>query len=153
TQGSTLPRLTEGNYLIRIPFETVVVADDEEWIEILDAADLLGQIPSSLLVHVGRRLVEERDVDFGKLFQQRQPHRQRGGHLLPARQVQERAFASFFLERDLVILGPLQRHVVAARDLAEQVVGLDRNREEVGFGDVRRGLLQDVADEIGSPAQ
>jgi len=30
TETSTFPRLTEGNDLIRIPSETVVVADDEE---------------------------------------------------------------------------------------------------------------------------
>src|SRR5215471_5594229 len=79
-----LPWLTEGNDLIRVAFETVVVADDEELLKVLDAADLLGQIPPSLLVHVRRGLVEERDVDLGKFFKQRQPHRQRGGHLLSA---------------------------------------------------------------------
>jgi hypothetical protein len=47
SEASTFPRLAEGNYLIRVPFETVIVADDEELMEILDAADLLGQIPSS----------------------------------------------------------------------------------------------------------
>ena len=65
-------RLTQRNDLIRVPFETVIVADDEELVEILDAPDLLRQIPPSFFVHIGRRLVEECDVNFRKLFQQRQ---------------------------------------------------------------------------------
>jgi|RhiMethySRZTD1v2_1073278.scaffolds.fasta_scaffold448694_2 hypothetical protein len=62
--GPDFSRLPQGNYLIRIPFEAVIVADDEELMEILDASDLLGQIPPSLLVHIRRGLVEERDVDL-----------------------------------------------------------------------------------------
>src|SRR5262249_8901686 len=90
-------RLNECNDLICVPFETVIVADDEKLVEILYASDLLGKIQRSFFVRISRRLVEECDVNFRKLFQQRQTDGQRGGHLLSARKVKKWPFAPLFL--------------------------------------------------------
>ena len=70
-------------------FKGVVVADHKELIEVTYAPDLLREVAPPLFIHIGRRLVEEGDAHIRQLFQQRQPHRERGGHLFAARKAGE----------------------------------------------------------------
>ena len=52
-------------------------------------------------------------------------------------------------EDDVVVPRPPERPPALARDLAEELVGLDRDVVEVALGDERAGLAQRVADEVG----
>src|ERR671931_2023557 len=88
--------------------EGVVVRDDDELVEVSHLADLLREALAPLGVHVDRRLVEEGDADVRELLEHGEPHGERRGHLLAAREVDERALVAALFEDDVVVPRPAQ---------------------------------------------
>ena len=66
---------THPNNVVCRALKGIVVTDDEELGEALDRDNLLGQAVAAGIVQIGRRLVEEGDVDTGQLVEQSQPYR------------------------------------------------------------------------------
>jgi hypothetical protein len=62
--------LDHPHHAVGVPLEGVVVADDKALRDPLDVQDLLGQVVAPVVVQVGRRLVEEGDVDGRDLAQE-----------------------------------------------------------------------------------
>src|SRR5438105_1939086 len=139
----------DGDDVVNRLLEGVVVRDDEELVEVSHLPDLLRQSLAPLGVHVDRRLVEEGDADVRKLLEEREPDGERRDHLLAAREVDERALVAALFEDDVVVLRPPERPPALARDLAEELVGLDRDVVEVTLRDERPGLAERVAYEVG----
>ena len=86
---------------------------------------------ASFGIHIDGRLVEEGDAYVGELLEEREPDGQRRGHLLAARQADERTLVAALLDDDLVVARPPQRLTGLTRDLAEELVGLDRDVRDV----------------------
>src|SRR5215207_2597884 len=143
----------DGDDVVYVLLEGVVVRDDEELLEVAHLPYLLREAFAPLGVHVDGRLVEERDAYVRELLQEREPDRERGDHLLAAREAGERALVPALFEQNVVVLRPAQRAPALARYLSEEQVGVNRDVVEVALGDERPGLSERVAYEVGRGVQ
>src|SRR5207253_272335 len=135
----------DGDDVIDGLLEGVVVRDDEELVEVAHLSNLLRQALASLCVHVDRRLVEEGDTYVRELLEESEPDRERGDHLLAAREARERALVPALFEQDVVVLRPAERPPSLARYLPEELVRLNRDVVEIALRHERPGLAQRVA--------
>ena len=128
--------------LVKPLLEGVVVADDDQLVEATHAADLLGEIASPLAVHILGRLVEEGDVEPSS-----------GGAAAPGAPPAPRSSAHRrSVGRMCAPVRPYagqsrsrwSRHELrrmVAHDLAEDAVGLSRDRSQQRLHDVGAGLF------------
>src|SRR5262249_61437515 len=68
--------------------------------------NLLGKIAAPLVIHIARRLIEERDIQPSEAAQQCQAHGERRAHLLSAAQLSEAALLSIAAQHDLIVILP-----------------------------------------------